>query len=294
MLNSAASSMASQFTGKERDAETGLDYFGARYMSAPQGRFMSPDPLYVDLRRLSDPQQINLYSYVRNNPLKFIDPTGLYLYCNGSQENCEGYTNRLQASLSFPISFSAGRITTSFEASPMWLMFNPVEADIYNIIMSPSMHVYITMVDTPRDSNNLFGSSELANTGKNPGKHAINILQAAMLTDGYTFDQLVAHETLEAVYEILGLRYGDAHDLSIKNPGFEGMYTMKGGELFGDGRMTPMGEMKDSAFGFLGISGGSNIKLKVYFEFVTPVPYESIRMQIVKPDVYPVGIERVP
>ncbi len=32
-----------QFTGKERDAETGLDYFGARYMSAAQGRFTSPD-----------------------------------------------------------------------------------------------------------------------------------------------------------------------------------------------------------------------------------------------------------
>ena len=36
-------SVASAFTGKERDAETGLDYFGARYMSAAQGRFTSPD-----------------------------------------------------------------------------------------------------------------------------------------------------------------------------------------------------------------------------------------------------------
>ncbi len=34
-----------RFTGKERDAETGLDYFGARYMSSAQGRFTSPDPL---------------------------------------------------------------------------------------------------------------------------------------------------------------------------------------------------------------------------------------------------------
>ena len=36
---------ALQFTGKERDTETGLDYFTARYLSGAQGRFMSPDPL---------------------------------------------------------------------------------------------------------------------------------------------------------------------------------------------------------------------------------------------------------
>lgn len=63
------------FTGKERDAETGLDYFGARYMSAAQGRFTSPDAPLVD-QNPADPQSWNLYSYGRNNPLRFIDPTG--------------------------------------------------------------------------------------------------------------------------------------------------------------------------------------------------------------------------
>lgn len=64
-----------QYTGKERDAETGLDYFGARYMSAAMGRFTSPDePLFDQFA--GDPQSWNLYSYVRNNPLAFIDPNG--------------------------------------------------------------------------------------------------------------------------------------------------------------------------------------------------------------------------
>jgi RHS repeat-associated protein len=45
-----------QFAGKERDAETGLDYFTARYMSSAQGRFMSPDPLGGSLL---DPQTLN-------------------------------------------------------------------------------------------------------------------------------------------------------------------------------------------------------------------------------------------
>jgi len=64
-----------RFTSKERDAETGLDYFLARYYSGAQGRFTSPDEPFID-QDVNDPQSWNLYSYVRNNPLQFIDPTG--------------------------------------------------------------------------------------------------------------------------------------------------------------------------------------------------------------------------
>lgn len=64
-----------KFTSKERDAETGLDYFGARYMSSAQGRFTSPDGPLND-QDPSDPQSWNLYGYVRNNPLRAIDPNG--------------------------------------------------------------------------------------------------------------------------------------------------------------------------------------------------------------------------
>ena len=64
-----------KFTGKERDSETGLDYFGGRYNSSAVGRFMSADPLGGDK---FDPQTLNKYSYVRNNPINRIDPTGLY------------------------------------------------------------------------------------------------------------------------------------------------------------------------------------------------------------------------
>ncbi len=67
---------AGLFTGKERDAETGLDYFGARYYSAPVGRFTSPDP-YMPSADVKDPQSWNRYAYARNNPLRYIDPNGL-------------------------------------------------------------------------------------------------------------------------------------------------------------------------------------------------------------------------
>lgn len=65
------------FTGKERDTESGLDYFGARYYGSNMGRFMSPDPSGLYYADLSNPQSLNLYSYAQNNPLKNIDPTGL-------------------------------------------------------------------------------------------------------------------------------------------------------------------------------------------------------------------------
>ncbi len=64
-----------KFTSKERDAETGLDFFLARYYSGAQGRFTSPDAPLAD-QDPRDPQSWNLYGYVRNNPLRFTDPTG--------------------------------------------------------------------------------------------------------------------------------------------------------------------------------------------------------------------------
>jgi len=64
-----------RFTGKERDAETGLDFFGARYFSGAQGRFTTPDEVFAD-QHPADPQSWNLYAYVRNNPLRFIDDDG--------------------------------------------------------------------------------------------------------------------------------------------------------------------------------------------------------------------------
>lgn len=71
---------AYKFTGKERDTESGLDYFGARYYASSMGRFMSPDWAAkaepVPYSKLDDPQTLNLYSYVGNNPLGRVDADG--------------------------------------------------------------------------------------------------------------------------------------------------------------------------------------------------------------------------
>ena len=89
-----------KFTGKERDAETGLDYFGARYMSAAQGRFTSPDKPFAD-QHLEDPQSWNLYAYGRNNPLFFVDPSGQYV-CGSSvsEQQCKDFESSRQSAQS--------------------------------------------------------------------------------------------------------------------------------------------------------------------------------------------------
>jgi RHS repeat-associated protein len=74
-------------TGKERDAESGLDDFGPRYYASTMGRFMSPDPLMATPERLLDPQEWNMYGYARNNPLSITDPTGLDIWLQGCGSN---------------------------------------------------------------------------------------------------------------------------------------------------------------------------------------------------------------
>jgi RHS repeat-associated protein len=85
-----------EFTGKERDSESGLDYFGARYFSAGQGRFMSPDPgnYGADAR---NPQTWNMYAYGLNNPVRYTDEDGMGVQVcldngNGGQ-NCVRLTD---------------------------------------------------------------------------------------------------------------------------------------------------------------------------------------------------------
>jgi len=68
---------AQHFTGKERDAESGNDYFGARYYASTMGRWLSPDPSALDFADPTNPQSLNLYGYVLNNPLINVDPNGM-------------------------------------------------------------------------------------------------------------------------------------------------------------------------------------------------------------------------
>ncbi len=84
-LSPPPSTNTHEFTGHERDEETGLDYMLARYYSDNLGRFLSTDLLQplssdieVDSQFFANPQLWNKYSYARNNPISFQDPDGLF------------------------------------------------------------------------------------------------------------------------------------------------------------------------------------------------------------------------
>ncbi len=68
------------FTGKEHDAESGLDYFQARYYQSQTGRWLLPDwsetPVPVPYATFANPQSLNLYTYVGNNPVNQVDADG--------------------------------------------------------------------------------------------------------------------------------------------------------------------------------------------------------------------------
>ena len=102
-----------KFTSHERDNETGLDYFLARYYSSTQGRFTGVDPYDINLERqykpdpkeaeslfreyLSNPQQWNRYTYALNNPLAYLDPTGETVELVGTEEERKKQLEALRA-----------------------------------------------------------------------------------------------------------------------------------------------------------------------------------------------------
>lgn len=107
-----------KFTGKERDQETNNDYFGARYYRSGIGRFMSPDwsakAEPVPYAKLGNPQTLNLYTYVGNNPLGAADPDG-HACDNWLQNENSAFCQRA-AEYGFLSDFVTGQ-TTFFSAA---------------------------------------------------------------------------------------------------------------------------------------------------------------------------------
>ena|GEM_PF-6742091 len=98
----AAGSTRKDYTGYEKDEESGLEFAQARYYNPTHGRFTSVDPLTASAS-IRDPQTFNRYSYGLNSPYKFTDPLGLLSEyttgacgerCPNSDGSNGGYTGR--------------------------------------------------------------------------------------------------------------------------------------------------------------------------------------------------------
>jgi RHS repeat-associated protein len=273
-----------QFTGKERDTESGNDYFGARYYASSMGRFMSPDPLYIEMHRLADPQQLNLYMYGRNNPLRVTDPTGLDITCQGAR--CTDYLAGLQKDVSFNIQYDKNGMVQT-EGNIDMKSLSKSDKAFLSAIDDSKHHVTINAIGGDKDSGTFFGSSQ-------GSTHTINFDQAALLdgsknAGGMTSASLVGHETLEVYDESKGNSMADGHNWAA-TLGFPGMSPIAGGTF------SVQNGMVIGMTANFQIQGTSTVE-SIGMRFVTPIPKADFlkNAQSEHPTqsaVYPVSVEK--
>jgi RHS repeat-associated protein len=190
---SGGSTSTHKFTGKEHDAESGLDLMGARYFGSSLGRFMTSDPLYLEMGRLENPQALNLYAYVLNNPLNLSDPTGLdvKLQCQSDDKKCSGktlknLTNNLNARKNAGFKVKLGKdgllaVQGKVDASKL----NKSEEALYHAITDKDNHATLNVVS----------QSPTVNFDKFDG-HGQNTVDASDMGMLAKADQSVAGEVL--------------------------------------------------------------------------------------------------
>jgi RHS repeat-associated protein len=217
----ASDSTRHRFTNKERDGESGLDYFLARYYSSAQGRFTSADPLFLELRRLRDPQQLNLYAYTRGNPLKFIDPLGLDITLTGSVQ--EEYIKQLQKKVSFTVQTNTktnkveivgkdGKALSQKELADLGKTLKGTDLAVFNAITDTNNHVTIDTGNGKDDPAVFFGQEKGAT-------HKIDFADLAKLDKAggpINASDAVLHETLEAYAQAQGKSFVDAHNSTLE------------------------------------------------------------------------------
>lgn len=132
-----------KFTDKERDSESGLDYFGARYFSSVLARFVTVDPLYFQKAMVSDPQRLNLYAYTRNNPLRYIDPSGYILRVAGETLAAQEVLRQLVGKFSNKLTFGENG-TVAFNVTSAEIKGNAGAQLVYDLVNSPQTFIFFT------------------------------------------------------------------------------------------------------------------------------------------------------
>lgn len=125
-LSNVSSTNPFKYTGQRRDPETGNDFFGARYYSSNFGRFTSPDPSGLAYADPTNPQSFNLYSYVRNNPLIYTDPSGLdCVYLNDTATGVDASGIDHNSDPAECGSSSGGYWAPGYVPDPSYVLVNP-------------------------------------------------------------------------------------------------------------------------------------------------------------------------
>jgi RHS repeat-associated protein len=139
LASSVASDVAPRSTGKERDTESGNDYMFARYYNSATGRFLSPDwsakveP--VPYSKLDNPQTLNLYAYVANNPIgtSDLDGHGTWYDASGNSLGSDGVNDNrvLIVQSKNDVTKNGGKIDVANSGTPMYSV-SSAESDAIN------------------------------------------------------------------------------------------------------------------------------------------------------------------
>ena len=176
---------------------------GARYYGSALGRFVQADPLYIHMGRLVDPQQLNLYSYVRNNPTTLSDPTGLdiSLKCSGGQADCNTAKDQLNGRENgqFKAGLDKHNKLTAHVSKAEYAKLSKSEKALYNAINNTSNHASINVVGNT-------GQSEFG-VHTSPGVNTVDLgnmskLDAPSNKGGLNSGDAMAHEAMDAYYSL--------------------------------------------------------------------------------------------
>jgi hypothetical protein len=189
------------------------------------GRFLQPDPLYLEFRRLSDPQQLNLYSYTRNNPLRFTDPTGLdvALECK-EQSDCDDRVEEFndREGAEFQVQLDENNVMQIVGQVNREDLKSDAEIALYDAIKDQENHVTLEVVK----NDDLTHFDSFAGGGKN--KLDASDLNKLSQKDKPLAGHVISHAILEA-HSSLTLKtddYNTVHAAASKH--FEGTRDSRG------------------------------------------------------------------
>jgi RHS repeat-associated protein len=292
------------FTGYENDEETSLDFAQARMYVKSLGRFSGADSLYIEQNRIFSPQQFNLYAYAANNPIRFVDPSGLAIEVTG--DAVDDYMRRLnnltpsfivrrnQETNKVEIVDSEGNVLDKKALKTLGKSLkDSKEKELFKAITDTKNTARIEAVND--DPDTFFG--RFMGNGRNIVDEAdLQVLDNSSDNGGITSAQVVGHETLEAYHSAINrtslANMGTSHVYA--NQFFPGLMQAANPNVvltINNGNITHIQSnfsVQDKT------SNATSTTLRIERQFVTPIPLNAIPSTGAPIPQHVVDVRRIP